>query len=94
MTYAEARMVVYARDQGMCRECERPAPYGHCAHVIPRTKGNVRRYGRRIMDHPLNLRWACSQTCNDLLSRSNHPLYKTALLAEISAALVREEAHA
>ena len=55
------------------------------AHKIPATKGYLKRYGKEVIHHPLNLATVCSLKCNDavLLDPKTHPIEAEELIRRI-----------
>ena len=70
----------------MCQLCGL-APSIQLAHVIPQTRGNLRKYGKRIIHHPSNLRAVCSLACNSAASLGCNPVAEAALVARIGREL-------
>jgi len=63
----ELRSYIFARDAYRCRSCRLSvyrSGFPQIAHRIANTKANVKRYGKEVIDHPLNLAAACSLSCN------------------------------
>lgn len=60
---------------GICWICDRPLRDGQMqgAHVIGNTIANRRKYGDLIIDHPLNIVYTCSLSCNGRADISNKP---------------------
>jgi len=72
---------------GICVIC-RAAPAIFLAHRIPKTKRNLKCYGRVVIHHHLNLVPVCSDSdCNDACLIDNRPREKARLLAQIKAKL-------
>ncbi len=91
MTIDEARIHVYNREGGRCENCDVRVPWfsAQLAHRIPQSRAMLRKYGRAVIHHPLNLALACSLECNDGLSISNHPEAERLLVIRIKAELGR-----
>ena len=51
---------------GLCLVCRKPLSMGtpQLAHIICKSKANIKRYGIDIIDHHLNLALVCSLECN------------------------------
>lgn len=85
---AHTRAMVIARAKRMngglplCEVCGL-APGGQMAHRIPQNKRNLKRYGPRVIHHPLNIKWVCSLRCNSAASINNRPLAIQQLIDEI-----------
>jgi ferredoxin len=71
----EEREAIYARDRGICHTCRQPVPFGdfQLAHRIAKTKANYRRFGRSIVDHPLNRVVTHPGRCNDGANCGGNP---------------------
>lgn len=90
MTIEETKRYVFARDRYTCVVCGLSASiYGtaQLAHRIPQTKANLRKYGERIVHHPLNLATTCSLKCNAAVDIRNHPREIEALVERIDNCL-------
>lgn len=84
MTPEDTRLLVYRRDRGRCSHCGKPVPWpGQLAHRISQSKAMLRKYGKEVIHHPLNLKLVCSLHCNDLVSISNHPVAEKELVERI-----------
>jgi len=59
------------------------------AHRIPKKKAYLKKYGRAVIHHPLNLRVVCSLRCNSacLLDPATHPIEARELVRKIREAL-------
>jgi len=59
------------------------------AHRIPQTKGYLKRYGKEVLHHPMNLATVCSLKCNDavLLDPKTHPIEARELIEKIKEEL-------
>lgn len=77
------------REHPICQVCGK-RPSTQCAHRIPKDKPNLRKYGKRIVHHRLNILAVCSLACNDAVSISNHPEEIKALVERIRGELDRE----
>ena len=55
----------FLEQSGQCYVCGRFLSVygGELAHIIPKTKANIRKYGLHIIDHKDNLRLTCPK-CN------------------------------
>lgn len=69
---------------GVCGELITPYTC-QLAHRIPKTKYNLKTYGKEIIHHDLNLVAVCSLKCNSsvLLDPSTHPIEAKKLIEEI-----------
>ena len=80
------RSRLYARSQGFCEACGKPLYEGfQLAHIIPRTKHNLREYGNEVIHHDLKLKVVCSLKCNAavLKNLATHPVEGRELIAKI-----------
>lgn len=68
-----------------CEFCDTILTIGNLqlGHRIPQTKGNLKKYGKAIIHHPLNLAGTCSLRCNGRASIRNHPVEIDVLVAVI-----------
>lgn len=89
LEYAETRAYVYNRAGGYCQVCGNRLNWQtfQLAHKIPQDKRNVKRWGKKVIHHPLNLKATCSQSCNDRVSIRNHPVAQMELIQRIKEAL-------
>jgi tRNA/tmRNA/rRNA uracil-C5-methylase (TrmA/RlmC/RlmD family) len=76
------------QEQGnKCGVCGKPiTPYNlQLAHKVEKSKANLKKYGKQIIHHPMNLVAVCSLKCNDavLLSPKTHPIEANELIEEI-----------
>ena len=76
MTAAEILQLqeLYARYNYRCFVCGKPATQR--AHIMGRTKPNYKRYGKAVVDNPLNWLPACDLDCNALIDASDNLLLK------------------
>ena len=80
------RARLYARSQGFCEACGKPLYEGfQLAHVIPQTKHNLKKYGKEVIHHDLNLKVVCSLKCNSavLKNLATHPVEGQELIEKI-----------
>ena len=71
---ADAIEAMYARHNYRCFVCGKPATQR--AHITGRTKANYKRYGKAVINNPLNWLPACDLDCNALIDASDNPLLK------------------
>ena len=57
------------------------------AHRLPQDKVMLRKYGKDIIHHPLNLGLVCSDYCNARVSKRNHPEWEQEHVAKIREAI-------
>jgi 5-methylcytosine-specific restriction endonuclease McrA len=79
----ETKLAVFSRDSWKCVVCGKPAT--QIAHVIAQNKMNLRRYGAKVIHHPMNLRSVCSLQCNHAveISTKAQPREATRIASEI-----------
>jgi len=83
----EQRLSIYARDCGLCAYCGRPVDINSftVAHRIARAKWAIAKYGRDVIEHPLNKATTHPGACNDLIQCTNRPVERENLATLISA---------
>lgn len=86
-TLDETRRYVYARAGYRCEVCGGLLNVPQLAHRIPQTASNLKRYGKKIIHHPVNLIAACSLRCNAAVDIRNHPAEIAAIVAKIKEEL-------
>ena len=67
----EQRQEIFKRDGYTCQNCgESIYRFGtqQIAHRIGQGKANVKRYGKEVIHHPLNMASVCSLRCNDAMN--------------------------
>lgn len=91
----EERLAIYARDCGICQYCGRPVDINSftVAHRIARTKAMLKKYGREVIEHPLNKATTHPGVCNDLIQCTNKPVAREDLV-QIIRARIEEDNHA
>ncbi|MCM1221573.1 MAG: hypothetical protein NC548_44555 [Lachnospiraceae bacterium] len=84
----EQRRYALAVSGGVCEACRKPLLDGQpqTAHRIGNTKANRAKYGSLVVDHRLNVGYACSLKCNARLDISGNPGACVALCRKIYAA--------
>ena len=62
----EMKIRLHAERGGYCQTCMKPVSVEQTqlAHRVPKTKGNLKKYGKQIIHHELNLAITCSLECN------------------------------
>ena len=75
----ERKIQIMDRDNWTCQVCGEFAT--QLAHRIPQSKMNIRKYGKRVIHHPLNLVSVCGLRCNS--SVIVHGEEERALVCEI-----------
>jgi 5-methylcytosine-specific restriction endonuclease McrA len=83
----EERLAIYERDHGLCAYCGRPVDINSftVAHRIARTKAMLKKYGREVIEHPLNKATTHPGACNDLIQCTNRPVEREHLASLIRA---------
>lgn len=81
----EQREEAYKRSCGFCEVCGKPLIEGQmqAAHRITNNTMNRNLYGSFIIDHPLNVGYTCSLSCNADLDLGNNEGAKLKLIAQI-----------
>lgn len=81
----EQRRYALAISGGVCEVCGRPLADGQpqAAHRIGNTKENRIKYGSLVIDHRLNVGYACSLKCNGALDISRNPAKCLELIKKI-----------
>lgn len=64
--YREIILKKMIQQSGMCAVCNKALSLNQpqLAHILPKTKSNVKKYGLEIIDHERNLALVCSLKCN------------------------------
>jgi hypothetical protein len=85
----EERLEIYARDGGVCRFCSRPVDINSftIAHRIANCEWAIKKYGRTVIDHPLNKATTHGGCCNDGMLITFKDVEREALVAEIRLAI-------
>ena len=62
---SEERIKIYERDNGLCQHCYKEVPFTSfdLAHQIADAKWARKKYGDRVIDHPLNRVVTCKKAC-------------------------------
>lgn len=86
----EERLAIYARDCGICQYCGRPVDINSftVAHRVARTRAMLKKYGREVIEHPLNKATTHPGACNDLIQCTNKPVAREDLVQIIRARIV------
>lgn len=64
MNIEDTKRYCLVRDNYRCQRCGAPAV--HLAHKIAQTKANIKKFGKEVIHHPLNLVSVCTNSgCND-----------------------------
>ena len=86
--FRELKLHILARQGGVCWNC--PAPATELAHRISNSRSNLRKYGKGIVHHILNLVGSCSR-CNQLALIDNKPIKVARLVRRIVADMAGTE---
>ncbi len=85
--YQENRIRLMIERGCVCEVCGKPLHLGNLqlAHRIPKAKRYLRRYGKAVIHHPLNLKVVCSLRCNSavLLDPATRPIETEELIQQI-----------
>ena len=76
---------IFAIYGGRCACCGKPAT--QLAHQIPQTKRFLRKYGREVIHHRMNLLPVCNLRCNAKVDIGNRPLVVKQLVIDIRKAM-------
>lgn len=84
---AEKRLDIFNRDNWRCVVCGRSiyadGSIGQLAHMIPKTKANLKKYGEEVIHHHLNLKTVCGLKCNSAVNMGNKPIQISVLVKRI-----------
>lgn len=71
----EKKIHLYMDRGGICEVCGKPVELSQAqlGHRFPKTKYNIRKYGKDITHHSYNLALVCSLKCNSAVNISNKP---------------------
>lgn len=61
-------------------------PYNsQLAHIVPQAKGYIKKYGKEVIHHPMNMVAVCSLRCNSavLCDPKTHPIESQELIDKI-----------
>ena len=85
----EQKFSILNQQHGICGVCGIPMLRPQIAHRIPKTKYNLKTYGKEVIHHRFNLVAVCSLKCNSdvLLSPATHPIEAKALIDKIKREL-------
>ena len=86
----DLKLVMYYKAFGSCTVCKKTLYYAQAqlAHRIPKTIRYIRKYGRDVIHHPLNMAITCDR-CNSsvLMDPKTHPIEAMTLINEIEGEL-------
>lgn len=81
----EQKIALIERAGGRCEVCGASLTHPQVAHRIPKFKRYLKRWGKAVIHHPLNLAVVCSLKCNSavLLDPATHPIEAEELIDKI-----------
>ena len=81
----DVRGDIYEAQGGRCATCQQSILFseGQLAHKIPEVVWAIEKYGKSVVDHPMNKAMTHGGFCNDQQNIQNHPLECDELAAEI-----------
>ena len=82
----EKKEKIYNARGGVCEFCRKSVTLAESQMAHRISKGLVKKYGKEIIHHPLNLALTCGDKlgrCNDAVNITNNPGATEKLLAEI-----------
>ena len=87
------RLEIFERDGFRCVCGKSVYAYGtpQLAHRVPQRKHFLKRYGKEVIHHPMNLVSTCSLECNASVSIGGKPLEIAELVEKIKQELHREK---
>ena len=90
--YLEKRMLVLNRAHGKCENCGNKIVFDtyHMSHKIGKGKTNIKKYGRAVIHHPLNIMAMCCDECNRKASIGAHTQEIEDLVSKIKKAIAGE----
>lgn len=86
----EQRAEIFKRDCYTCQHCRSSIfEYGtpQLAHRVAQTKANLKKYGKAVIHHPLNMVSACSLECNAAMNIGMNPGKVMSLVREIESVI-------
>ena len=88
----EKKLKIYYERGGVCEICGKDlrVTESELAHKIPKTKRNLKVFGKEVVHHTLNLALTCPGACNDAVLVGLNSLAKWQLLSEIEEAISAE----
>ena len=81
----EQRLAIYERDQGICQFCHKPVDINsfQVSHKIAAAVWCYKKWGKEIIDHPLNKACTHPGKCNDGMLITFRPIERERLVDEI-----------
>jgi len=90
----EEKLLRWLKESGKCSVCGMPLPYQNAqlAHVIPKHKKYIKKYGAAVIHHELNTRITCDK-CNSsvLMDPATHPIEAEELVSLIRNVIKLDE---
>lgn len=85
----EMKIRICNEQKNRCKVCGEFMYFPQIAHRIPKTKAYLKRWGKEIIHHRLNLVAVCGLRCNAavLLDPATHPIEAEALVEQIRSDL-------
>ncbi len=87
----DVKRQLYLKQRGRCATCGEPlGRVFDLAHKIPQTKSNLKKYGKEVIHHPLNMACTCRRAvCNDaqMINPATRPIEAEKLVNKIREAL-------
>lgn len=89
----EERIAIYYRDKGICRYCGLPVSINEfqVSHIIANAKWARKKYGDKVIDHPMNKACTHSGKCNDGILITFSPIKANELARKIQEELTKVE---
>ena len=82
----ELKVDIFFEQDGKCFVCGKRIPFhqSQMAHRVPQHKKYIKKYGKQVIHHRLNIRITCAK-CNSavLLDPATHPIEAADLVGEI-----------
>ena len=83
----ENRLAIFQRDNWRCTVCGehilQTDKHPQLAHLIPKTKPNIKKYSGEVIHHKYNLKTVCSLKCNSAVNIGHKPILINSLVKRI-----------
>ena len=88
---SETRVHILNRSGWMCENCgaQLTSAGFQLAHRIPQRKHLLKKYGKKVIHHPLNMAAVCSEECNAAVSVGNNETEHQRIIEEIERDEIR-----
>jgi hypothetical protein len=88
----ETRVAIYNAQGGRCAECGKRLAFSsfQLAHRIPQRKWCIRKWGKTVIHHPLNMAAVCSLRCNAAIQINPDSQYAVDLAVYITERIIFE----